>query len=117
MRDSERLSSEAQKKANDALFKGIDSQQTSLQSDARQLQRLQAGAQGSTGQMQAVQFANQLASHQANQLLQIRGVLLAQQAAEVTRATALADREAKAQAAHDAAMGDRISPTPAPKKW
>jgi P-type conjugative transfer protein TrbJ len=58
----------AQKKANDALFKGLDSSRTRPASDARQLQRLQSAAQGATGQMQAIGYANQLASQQANQL-------------------------------------------------
>ena len=78
MNNSQRLGSEAQKKATDALFKGLDQQQDSMESDARQLERLQAGAQGANGQMQAIGFANQLASHQANQLLQIRGLLIQQ---------------------------------------
>ncbi|MBZ2206570.1 P-type conjugative transfer protein TrbJ [Massilia soli] len=95
MKAQERLGSEAQKKANDALFRGIDQQQDSLETDAHQLERLQASAQGATGQMQAIGYANQLASHQSNQLLQIRGLLLAQQNAIATRNQVLADREAK----------------------
>ncbi|KLB48580.1 hypothetical protein XEUV315_24185, partial [Xanthomonas euvesicatoria] len=42
-----------QKKANDALFKGLEHQQRNLTADARQLERLQSAAQGATGQMQA----------------------------------------------------------------
>jgi P-type conjugative transfer protein TrbJ len=99
MKDSERLGSESQKRANDALFRGLDQQQEAMVSDAQQLQRLQSSAQGATGQMQAVGFANQLASHQSNQLLQIRGLLIAQQNAMATRNQALADREAKESAA------------------
>jgi len=95
MKAQERLGSEAQKKANDALFRGIDQQQDTLEADARQLERLQASAQGAQGQMQAIGYANQLASHQSNQLLQIRGLLLAQQNAIATRNQVLADREAK----------------------
>jgi P-type conjugative transfer protein TrbJ len=102
MKDSERLGSESQKRANDALFRGLDQQQDAMVADARQLQRLQLSAQGATGQMQAVGYANQLASHQANQLLQIRGLLIAQQNAVATRDQAVADREAQQQAAHDA---------------
>jgi P-type conjugative transfer protein TrbJ len=49
--------------------------------------------------MEAIQFANQLASSQANQLLQIRGLLIAQQNAVATRMQAEADKEAKADAA------------------
>jgi|SRR3990167_6310921 len=99
MADSQRLGSEAQKKATDALFRGLDRQQDAMQSDASQLQRLQSSAQGATGQMQAIGYANQLASHQANQLLQIRGLLIAQQNVLATRDKALADREAKQDAA------------------
>jgi P-type conjugative transfer protein TrbJ len=73
-----------------------DQQQDALTADARTLQRLQGAAQGATGQMQAIGYANQLASQQANQLLQIRGLLIAQQNAIATRRMqALADREAQ----------------------
>lgn len=99
MKDSELLGSESQKKATDALFRGLDIQQVNMQSDAEQLQRLQSSAQGATGQMQAIGYANQLASHQSNQLLQIRGLLMAQQNVIATRNQALADNEAKQQAA------------------
>lgn len=99
MTDSERLGSESQKKANDALFKGLDRQLEGLQTDASQLQRLQTAATGATGQLEAIGYASQLASHQSNQLLQIRGLLIAQQNAIATRNQALADREAKEAAA------------------
>lgn len=99
MKVQERLGSEAQKKANDAMFRGIDQQQDALETDAQQLERLQVSAQGATGQMQAIGYANQLASHQSNQLLQIRGLMLAQQSAIATRNQVLADREAKEAAA------------------
>ena len=101
------LFSEAQKKANDASLRGIDQQQDAMEADARQLERLQSGAQGAVGQMQAIQFANQLASAQGNQLLQIRGLLIAQQNAIATRNQALADREAReAAASEQLRMGD-----------
>jgi len=92
--NQQKYQSESQKKANDALFKGLDKQQDAMQADAANLQKMQAGAQGATGQMQALGYANQLASSQANQLLQIRGLLMAQQNAATTRAQAMADAEA-----------------------
>lgn len=95
---SQDLASEAQKKSTDALLLALDKQQDAMEADARQLQRLQSGAQGATGQMQAIGFANQLASQQANQLLQIRALLIAQQNIIATRYQALADREALARA-------------------
>ena len=60
---------------------------------------LQTLAQGASGQMQAIGYANQLVSQQSNQLLQIRGLLIAQQNAMVTKMQAEADLEAKQQAA------------------
>ena len=93
------LSSESQKKANDALFLGLDQQQTNLRNDAVRLRSLQSAAQGATGQMAAIQYANQFASQQANQLLQIRGLLIAQQNAEASRMQAVANLEAQENAA------------------
>jgi P-type conjugative transfer protein TrbJ len=111
--DQQAYQSESQKKANDALFKGLDKQQDAMQSDASTLQRLQLGAQNATGQMQALGFANQLASSQANQLLQIRGLLIAQQNAAATRAQALADDEAmRAAADAHARRGVNVSSQP-----
>lgn len=95
------LASESQKLANDALFKGLDQQQANLSTDSLKLQMLQSAAQGATGQMQAIGFANQLASQQANQLLQIRGLLIAQQNAIGTKMQADADKEAQMGAADE----------------
>lgn len=116
-KNSAKLGSEAQKKANDALFRGLDQQQDAMENDARQLGRLQSSAQDATGQMQAIGFANQLASNQANQLLQIRGLLIAQQNAAITRQQVLADQEAKQQATHEASTETRIDRTVTPKNW
>ena len=99
MKNVQQLASESQKKANDALFKGLDKQQDNLTAYAATLQRLQSSAQGATGQMQAIGYANQLASQQANQLLQIRGLLIAQQNAMATKMQADADKEAQQAAA------------------
>ncbi|WOI48026.1 P-type conjugative transfer protein TrbJ [Acidovorax sp. BLS4] len=117
MEQNRRLASESQKKANDALFKGLEQQQRNLASDSRTLERLQSAAQGATGQMQAIGFANQLASNQANQLLQIRGLLIAQQNAVTTRMQAEADLEARQQATHATSTESRIGKTSSPKNW
>lgn len=95
MEENRRLASESQKKANDALFKGLKDQLRNLTADARQLERLQSAAQGANGQMQAISFANQLASQQANQLLQIRGLLIAQQNAIAAKNAADLDEKAR----------------------
>lgn len=116
MAENRRLASESQKKANDALFKGLDRQQDALKADSRQLERLQSAAQGANGQMQAIGFANQLAAQQANQLLQIRGLMVAQQNAIATRMQVEADREAQQQAAGEALRKGEYRASPA-RNW
>lgn len=101
MNENRRLSSEGQKVANDALFKTLENQEKALRNDARNLERLQGAAQGAQGQLQAIGYANQLASQQANQLLQIRSLLMAQQTAVGAKMQADADRKAIEQAAHE----------------
>ena len=49
--------------------------------------------------MEAIGYANQLASQQANQLLQIRGLLIAQQNAVTTKMQADMAKEAQQEAA------------------
>lgn len=111
-RNAVQLGSEAQKRANDAMFRGLDRQQDAIEADARQLERLQSGAQNVNGQMQAIGFANQLASQQANQLLQIRALLLAQQNAEATKAQSIMDQEARIRAADERALKGKYIPSP-----
>lgn len=115
--DAQVNGSEAQKRANDAVLKGVDQQQQTLVTDAANLRSLQAQASSAQGQLQAIQAANQLASAQTNQLLQLRGLLVAQQAAAATRAQIVADREAQ-QAAAGAQLRDGSNITrSAPKSW
>ncbi|WP_156333196.1 P-type conjugative transfer protein TrbJ [Pseudomonas sp. NBRC 111119] len=96
---NEDLQSDSIKEANAAMFKGIEQQQQNLKSDARQLERLQAAASTADGQVKAIQYANQLASQQANQLLQIRGLMIAQQNALAAQAAAKQDQDAREKAA------------------
>ncbi|HDZ5419533.1 TPA: P-type conjugative transfer protein TrbJ [Vibrio harveyi] len=116
MNENRRLASESQKKANDALFKGLEKQQDNIKADARQLQRLQSSAQGAQGQLEAISYANQLASNQSNQLLQIRGLLIAQQNAVATRMQVVADREAQQQAASEQLRKGSYRDSPA-RSW
>ena len=102
---SQYTGSASQKTANDNMLLTINAQQQQLQSDANNLVNLQNNAQNSVGQMQALQAANQLASNQAVQLMQIRSLMVAQQTAEATRAETVVDREAQQQAASDAFIG------------
>ena len=116
IKDQQSLGSQAQKKATDALFKGLDKQQDTLVADALTLQRLQSSAQGASGQMQALGYANQLLSHQANQLLQIRALLIAQQNMVATRNQALTDREAQQAAAAEQLRKRTFKPSPK-REW
>lgn len=112
----EENASEAQKRANDAMLRGIEQQQETLKSDARQLTRLQGQAEGAEGQMAALQAANQLASAETNQLLQIRGLMVAEQNANATRLAAIADKEA-IQAAGDASFRQGSFKKSSGKTW
>jgi type IV secretion system protein TrbJ len=111
--ESRTLGNQSQKKATDALFQGMDLQQRNMVNDAARLQQLQSGAQGAQGQVQAIGYANQLASHTANQLLQIRGLLISQQNVIATRNQALANKEAQeAAAAAQLRSGTSFVPSP-----
>lgn len=112
-----RLGAKTQKSANDALLRSLDQQYQTMRSDALQLKVLQEGAQGAAGQMQALGAANQLASHVAYQLQQIRAVLIAQNTALAARQQVQASREALAQAAQKAALAPRMGDTPNPLNW
>jgi len=83
------------------MFQGLDQQQTNLQGDAAQLELLQSQAGSADGQMKAIQAGNQLASNQANQLLQIRSLMITQQNAIATKMQADADRQAQEAAASE----------------
>jgi P-type conjugative transfer protein TrbJ len=109
VRQSDWEGSTAQKKANDAMLRGLEEQQNQLDIDSRNLERLQSQAQGAQGRMEALQAANQIASNQAAQLLQLRTLLVQQQAAEAARAQAIADREAKELAGHEQATADTVT--------
>ncbi|HHT4372445.1 P-type conjugative transfer protein TrbJ [Raoultella ornithinolytica] len=112
LRGAERNNSEARKKANDAVFKVIDQQQQTLQQDADNVAKLQSQASGATGQMKAIQAGNQLASAQANQLLQIRSLLVAQQNAAMTLAQVQADKEAQQRVADENVLAGENKPSP-----
>lgn len=92
------MATASQKNANDGMFKSIKQQQENLKADARQLERLQQAATTADGQVKAIQYANQLSSQQANQLLQLRTLMLAQQTAEANRHAAELDERARGEA-------------------
>ncbi|KTD64440.1 P-type conjugative transfer protein TrbJ [Legionella spiritensis] len=94
IKQNKMAASVAEKRANDAMLKGIDKQQQNLKKDSEKLRVLQSQAQTAEGQKQALQAASQLSSNQAHQLLQIRGLLVAQQNAQAVRDAAAVNKEA-----------------------
>ena len=112
IQQSQMLGSQTQKRANDAMFQGLDQQQNNLQSDAAQLQLLQSQAGSADGQMKAIQAGNQLASNQANQLLQIRSLMITQQNAIATKMQADTDRQAQEAAASEQLRRSKYQKSP-----
>ena len=108
--------STARKLSTDALLMSVDRQQNTLQRDANNLANMQRQAVNAEGQMQAIQSANQLASAQANQLIQIRSLLVAQQSAVATEAQIAGDRESQQQAADQHALSGNNSQS-AERSW
>lgn len=108
--------STARKLSTDALLMSVDRQQNTLQRDANNLANMQRQAVNAEGQMQATQSANQLASAQANQLIQIRSLIVAQQSAVATEAQIAGDRESQQQAADQHALSGNNSHS-AERSW
>jgi len=110
--ENEVVGAQSQKKSIEAVFQGLSRQYDTLGLDARRLKRLQLAAQTTNGQVEGIQYSNMLASAEANQLLQIRGALLAQQNMEATRQQAQADREAMQLAADRNFRQGTFTPSP-----
>jgi len=111
LKQSKAQASSAEKRANDAMLKGIDKQQHRMKKDSETLSLLQEKAQNAEGQKQALQAASQLASNQSHQLLQIRGLMLAQHNAQVTRYASLANKEAIKEAGDERFRQGSYSPS------
>jgi type IV secretion system protein TrbJ len=111
-------STESQEAANDSLLRGLEKHHDDMPLDAAHLELLQSNAQTAEGRMEAIQYANQLAAHQANQLLQMRNMMIAKYNAENARQQAQVDAEAMQQAARTIST-KRLSPIdlPASRVW
>jgi P-type conjugative transfer protein TrbJ len=118
LQDGQNTSTDAQKKANDGLLTGLSEHQSQMPIDAAHLQMLQQKTETAEGQMAALQYANQLAAFQANQLLQMRQMLIAQHNVLNTQAQAEVDLKAMQQAARERAT-KRLSPEilPVGRSW
>ncbi|OPB32199.1 hypothetical protein [Bartonella sp. AR 15-3] len=87
-----------------------------MQDDSRTLEHLQKAAQGAEGQLQAIGYANQFASQQSNQLLQIRALLTAQQTAQAAKMAAELDEKARTNARIKQQTTWEFKPSP-PVDW
>lgn len=103
LQNKNRLNSQDQKKANNAMLKSLDLHQDALSDDARKIMKLQQDAKSATGQNSALQASNQLASAQNEQLIQLRALLISQQTADATQRLAEADKKAQQEAADEEA--------------
>lgn len=110
--ESDELGLNAQKNANDNVARTLEQQQTALRQDASNLENIQRNAQSAQGRLEAIQYANQFAAHQANQMLQIRALLMAQQAALNAKAETDAAREARRKVATDKALETNFQKSP-----
>lgn len=104
--------SDGVKRANDAMIKGMVQQQEDLLEDARTLEELQSAATDSQGRMEAIQYANQLASKQIQSLLQIRAALLQAQQVEAARVQQENAKESLKQSMDEKAREGKFKPSP-----
>ncbi len=116
--EGQKNSTESQEAANDSLLRGLEKHHDDMPLDAAHLELLQSNAQTAEGRLEAIQYANQLASYQSNQLLQMRAMMIAKHNAENARQQAQVDVEAMQQAARTLST-KRLSPInlPASKVW
>ena len=99
-------------------MRGLEVHHADIPLDAAHLELLQSNAQTAEGRMEAIQYANQLASYQSNQLLQMRNMMIAKYNAENAKQQAQVDKEAMQQAARNNST-KRLSPInlPASRVW
>jgi len=102
------LIQEANKAANNDSFRTIDTQQDNLKKEAQRLRQLQNSAQTATGQMEALQYANQFAAEQVYQIQQMRGAMLVQQQAATSQMATNQNDRAVAEANHKIATEAEI---------
>ncbi|MBR4607683.1 MAG: hypothetical protein IKO41_15855 [Lachnospiraceae bacterium] len=80
------------------LAQTISQQQDMLRGETQKLQTLQNNAQSARGRLEALQYANQLAAAQNNQLMQMRTLMMQQAAAQNAEAQQRADERARSKA-------------------
>jgi P-type conjugative transfer protein TrbJ len=101
--DMHALGSESRKKTLDQLMHSLEASEGELKDESANLQKLQRQAQSADGQMKALQAGNQLASAEAQQLMQMRAIMVAQY-----RAIAVQAEFEQAEEAQQTAAGERF---------
>lgn len=91
-------SSRARKAANDAWVEALAADQDVLNADAKNMQEVLKFAKDARGHGRQLQVANSLAATEVDQLMKLRGVMLASEVARAAQTQAQADREARAVA-------------------
>lgn len=109
--------SDAVKRTNADVIKSVSLQQKTLNQDAQKLKRMQQQAGSAQGQMEALGAANQLAAAQANQLIQLRSLLVAQNQAAATIAQKESDKEAQEEASATMLRESSNITQSKPKTW
>jgi P-type conjugative transfer protein TrbJ len=105
---SEEWAMTEKRQEHERTMRALDARQTALQKDSAMLDQLSRRAGAAEGRMEALQYANQFASLQNAQLLQMRGVVETMQLAAVTREMAEQDIAARGKAADEAALVRKI---------
>ncbi|WP_413624686.1 hypothetical protein [Luteibacter sp. Lutesp34] len=91
-------SSRARKAANDAWVEALAMGEEALNTDAANLMKVLEFAKEARGHGRQLQVANSLAATEVDQLMKLRGVMLASEVARAAQTQAQADREARAVA-------------------
>jgi P-type conjugative transfer protein TrbJ len=81
--------------ANKALMQQFQDDAALRQQDAEDLRQIEAGAKSAEGQMQAIQYGNQMLGTLNNQLLQLREMIARQQKSMVEKANQDANESAR----------------------
>lgn len=109
--EHQRAVSVAKKKSHEAWLRGLKAQQQSLEDDAKKLKSIQSKSASAKGRRESLQYANQINAHQAHQLSQIRGQMIAEQNARAVEMQARADREAMQAAALERSLRGEFKPS------
>lgn len=110
LKEGEKAGLELQKKAYEGTARTLQQQQEQLKTDAEELRALTGTAETAQGRMEAMQYANQFASLQGGQLLQLRATLQSIHQSELARMQTEQDKESRRMAKEEAlrkGLGER----------